>query len=86
LAGALRGSAGAQGRWGEQSLRNVLETAGLSKRFDFLEQGSLETEEGRRRPDVMVRMPGGGVFAIDAKCPWDAFNAIQDAVDEEARA
>jgi DNA recombination protein RmuC len=85
LAGALRGSAGAQGRWGEQSLRNVLETAGLSKRFDFIEQGSMDTEEGRRRPDVMVRMPGGGVFAVDAKCPWDAFNAIQEAADDEAR-
>lgn len=85
LAGALRGSAGAQGRWGEQSLRNVLETAGLHKRFDFVEQGSLETEEGRRRPDVMVRMPGGGAFAVDAKCPWDAFNAIQDAADDASR-
>jgi DNA recombination protein RmuC len=86
LAGALRGSAGAQGRWGEQSLRNVLETAGLNKRFDFIEQGSIETEEGRRRPDVMVRMPGGGAFAVDAKCPWDAFNAIQDAADDATRA
>lgn len=85
LAGALRGSAGAQGRWGEQSLRNVLETAGLHKRFDFVEQGSLETEEGRRRPDVMVRMPGSGAFAVDAKCPWDAFNAIQDAADDLMR-
>lgn len=85
LAGALRGSAGAQGRWGEQSLRNVLETAGLSKRFDFLEQASTDSEEGRRRPDVLVRMPGGGVFAIDAKCPWDAFNDIQDAVDDAAK-
>lgn len=84
LAGALRGSSGAQGRWGEQSLRNVLEAAGLHKRFDFLEQISMETEEGRRRPDVLVRMPGG-VFAIDAKCPWDGFNAIQDAVDDAAR-
>jgi DNA recombination protein RmuC len=86
LAGALRGSAGAQGRWGEQSLRNVLETAGLHKRFDFVEQGSLESEEGRRRPDVMVRMPGGGAFAVDAKCPWDAFNAVQDAIDDVSRA
>ncbi len=85
LAGALRGSAGAQGRWGEQSLRNVLETAGLAKRFDFVAQGSMDTDEGRRRPDVMVKMPGGGVFAVDAKCPWDAFNAIQDAVDDASR-
>ena len=85
LAGALRGSAGAQGRWGEQSLRNVLETAGLSKRFDFIEQGSVDTEDGKKRPDVMVRMPGGGVFAIDAKCPWDAFNDIQEAIDDTAR-
>ena len=34
----------------------------------------------------MVRMPGGGAFAVDAKCPWDAFNAIQDAADDATRA
>ena len=54
LSAALRRGAGVQGRWGEQTLRNVLEAAGLTNRFDFEEQFSLDTEEGRRRPDVKV--------------------------------
>jgi len=85
LSAALRRGAGVQGRWGEQTLRNVLETAGLSTRFDFEEQFSVDTEEGRRRPDVKVRMPGGGVFVIDAKCSLNAFLEAQDAADEAAR-
>jgi DNA recombination protein RmuC len=85
LSSALRRGAGVQGRWGEQTLRNVLETAGLTNRFDFVEQFSLETEEGRRRPDVKVRMPGGGAFVIDAKCSLNAFLDAQELVDEHAR-
>jgi DNA recombination protein RmuC len=85
LSAALRRGAGVQGRWGEQTLRNVLEAAGLTKRFDFEEQFSVDTDEGRRRPDVKVRMPGGGVFVIDAKCSLNAFLEAQDAVDEAAR-
>jgi DNA recombination protein RmuC len=85
LSSALRRGAGVQGRWGEQTLRNVLETAGLTARFDFEEQFSVESEEGRRRPDVKVRMPGGGVFVIDAKCSLNAFLEAQDAVDEAGR-
>lgn len=85
LSAALRRGAGVQGRWGEQTLRNVLEAAGLNHRYDFDEQTSTETEEGRRRPDVTVRMPGGGLFVIDAKCSLNAFLDLQDAVDEAAR-
>ena len=85
LSAALRRGAGVQGRWGEQTLRNVLEAAGLTKRFDFEEQFSVDTDEGRRRPDVKVRMPGGGVFVIDAKCSLNAFLEAQEAVDEAAR-
>ena len=85
LSAALRRGAGVQGRWGEQTLRNVLETAGLTNRFDFDEQTSTDTEEGRRRPDVTVRMPGGGLFVIDAKCSLNAFLESQDAPDEPAR-
>jgi DNA recombination protein RmuC len=85
LSAALRRGAGVQGRWGEQTLRNVLEAAGLAKRFDFEEQYSVEGGEGRRRPDVIVRMPGGGVFVIDAKCSLNAFLDAQDAVDDTAR-
>ena len=85
LSAALRRGAGVQGRWGEQTLRNVLEAAGLSLHHDFLEQFSLDTEEGRRRPDVKVKMPGGAVFAIDAKCSLNAFLEAQEAVDDTAR-
>jgi DNA recombination protein RmuC len=85
LSAALRRGAGVQGRWGEQTLRNVLETAGLVSRFDFEEQFSVDTEEGRRRPDVKVRMPGGGVFVIDAKCSLNAYLDAQDAVEDAVR-
>ncbi len=85
LSAALRRGAGVQGRWGEQTLRNVLEAAGLHNRFDFEEQFSVDTEEGRRRPDVKVRMPGGGVFAIDAKASLNAFLEAQEAADDLTR-
>jgi DNA recombination protein RmuC len=85
LSAALRRGAGVQGRWGEQTLRNVLEAAGLSKHYDFTEQTSTDTEEGRRRPDVTVRLPGGAVFVIDAKCSLNAFLDAQEAVDEAGR-
>lgn len=85
LSAALRRGAGVQGRWGEQTLRNVLEAAGLNSRFDFEEQFSVDTEEGRRRPDVKVRMPGGGVFVIDAKCSLNAFLEAQELADETLR-
>ena len=85
LSAALRRGAGVQGRWGEQTLRNVLEAAGLSGRFDFDEQTSTDTEEGRRRPDVTVRLPGGGLFVIDAKCSLNAFLELQEAQDDFAR-
>jgi DNA recombination protein RmuC len=83
LSAALRRGAGVQGRWGEQMLRNVLETAGLRARFDFEEQVSLDG--GAQRPDVVVRLPGGGSFVIDAKCSLNAFLEAQDAPDDAAR-
>ena len=86
LSAALRRGAGVQGRWGEQTLRNVLEAAGLTHRYDFEEQTSTDTEEGRRRPDVTVRLPGGAVFVIDAKCSLNAYLDLQDATDDAARA
>ncbi|MCX7587962.1 DNA recombination protein RmuC [Phenylobacterium sp. 58.2.17] len=85
LSAALRRGAGVQGRWGEQTLRNVLEAAGLHNRYDFDEQTSTDSDEGRRRPDVTVRLPGGAVFVIDAKCSLNAFLEAQDAPDEAAR-
>ena len=84
LTEALRGNTGRRGRWGEQTCRNVLEAAGMAGRFDFTEQTSSADDEGRQnRPDFIVRLPGGGMFVIDAKVPL-AF-ADEDE-DEEARA
>lgn len=84
LTEALRGNTGRRGRWGEQTCRNVLEAAGMAGRFDFQEQTSSADDEGRQnRPDFIVRLPGGGMFVIDAKVPL-AFDDGEG--DEEARA
>ena len=83
LANALKRGAGVQGRWGEEMLRNVLNAAGLT-RFDFTEQRSVDTEEGRRRPDVVVNLPGG-VFVIDSKVNLTAYMEALEARDDEAR-
>lgn len=86
LTEALRGNTGRRGRWGEQTCRNVLEAAGMAGRFDFEEQNSSANDEGRQqRPDFIVRLPGGGMFVIDAKVPL-AFDDSLDQGDEETRA
>lgn len=85
LTEALKGNTGRRGRWGEQTCRNVLEAAGMAGRFDFQEQTSEANEEGRQsRPDFIVRLPGGGMFVIDAKVSL-AFGDATDG-DEEAQA
>jgi DNA recombination protein RmuC len=86
LVNALRSSPKARGRWGEQSLRNVLEQAGLSPFADFRTEVSVNTEDGRLRPDVVVRMPGGRKLIIDAKCSLNAYLDATEEVDEAARA
>jgi DNA recombination protein RmuC len=86
LVNALRSSPKARGRWGEQSLRNVLEQAGLSTYADFQTEVSVTTEDGRLRPDVIVRLPGGRKLIIDAKCSLNAFLDAHDEVDESLRA
>lgn len=85
LTEALRGNTGRRGRWGEQTCRNVLEAAGMAGRFDFTEQTSEANDEGRQsRPDFVVKLPGGGMFVIDAKVSL-AFADAADG-DEEAQA
>jgi DNA recombination protein RmuC len=85
LVNALRSSPKARGRWGEQSLRNVLEQAGLSPYADFQTEVSVDTGDGRLRPDVVVRLPGGRMLIIDAKCSLNAFLDASEEVDETAR-
>jgi len=85
LVNALRASPKARGRWGEQSLRNVLEQAGLSEHVDFETEVSVETNDGRLRPDVIVRLPGGRNLVIDAKCSLNAYLDACEEVDDEKR-
>jgi DNA recombination protein RmuC len=85
LVNALRASPKARGRWGEQSLKNVLEQAGLSEHVDFLTEVSVDTGDGRLRPDVVVRLPGGRNLIIDAKCSLNAYLDACDEVDDEKR-
>lgn len=86
LVNSLRNAPKSRGRWGEQQLRNVLETCGLSEHTDFMTEVSVAQEEGGRlRPDAIVRVPGGKALVIDAKVSLNAYQDAFGAVDEAER-
>ena len=87
LVNALRNAPKARGRWGEQQLRNVLESCGLSEHADFQTEVSVDGgEAGRLRPDVVVKVPGGQSLVIDAKVSLNAYQDAFGAVDEGEKA
>ena len=85
LVNALRNAPKARGRWGEQQLKNVLESCGLAEHTDFKTEVSVEHDGGRLRPDAVVKIPGGKALVIDAKVSLNAYQDAFNAVDDEGR-
>ena len=82
LATALRGSSQARGRWGEIALRNIVEFAGMTEHCDFREQ---QTDASGNRPDLVVRIPGGGLIPVDAKVPFADYERASRAEEPVER-
>ena len=74
-----------RGQWGEITLRRLVELAGMSSRCDFVEQTTVDGEDGRLRPDMVVHLPGSREIVIDCKAALDAFLDASAATDEDNR-
>ena len=85
LANALRRPQ-VRGRWGELTLRRLVELAGMSEHCDFDEQVHVSTDAGALRPDMVVHMSDGRDLVVDVKTPLDAYLTAMEANSDEDRA
>lgn len=85
LGNSLTNAPKARGRWGERALQNVLEQCGLSQHTDFILEHSIDTADGRLRPDAIVNVPGQKKLIIDAKVSLNAYQEAFEADDDEIR-
>lgn len=87
LVNSLRNAPKSRGRWGEQQLKNVLESCGLTEHTDYQTEVSQTLEDGSRlRPDAIIRVPGNGrSLVIDAKVSLNAYQDAFNAADESER-
>ena len=74
-----------RGQWGELTLKRLAELAGMVEHCDFELQHSVDTEQGKQRPDMVVRMPGGREIIVDAKAPMDGYLGAVEARDDSER-
>jgi DNA recombination protein RmuC len=85
LANVMRSSPKARGRWGEEQLRTILESAGLAENVDFSLQSTVSDGERQLRPDCVISLPGDRCIVVDVKCPLVAFEQAFDEEDETRR-
>jgi DNA recombination protein RmuC len=85
LVNALQAAPKTRGRWGEQQLRNVLELSGMTEFIDFESEKTIERDDTRLRPDVIIRLPGDRRIVVDAKTSMAAYLDAVEAVDEATR-
>lgn len=74
-----------RGQWGEMTLRRLVEMAGMSHHCDFTEQVTVENEQGRQRPDMIVNLPGDRQIVIDCKAVLDAYLDASATSDDTLR-